>query len=105
MNKGMRSAYAGAERAVAVLKNRNQANKIRSYRAKLLSALVFNDHGRFSEILLNLSNFTDVYFPFAYDLFEDFEANKEVAYTFVNNFNDYSREQAEAETEEKEEQA
>lgn len=104
MNKAMRSAYAGAEKAVAVLKNRNQANKIRSYRAKLLSALVFHDHGRFSEILLNLSNFTDVYFPFAYDLFEDFEANKEVAYTFVNNFNDYSRDQAEAEAEKKEEQ-
>ena len=96
----MRSAYAGAEKAVAVLKNRNQANKIRSYRAKLLSTLVFHDHGRFSEILLNLSNFTDVYFPFAYDLFEDFEANKEVAYTFVNNFNDYSRDQAEAEKKE-----
>ena len=32
---------------------------------------------------------------FAYDLFEDFEANKEVAYTFVNNFNDYPREKAE----------
>ena len=98
MNKGMRSAYAGAENAVKVLTSRNQKNKINSYRAKLLSALVFNDHNRFSEILLSLSNFTDVYFPFAYDLFEDFEANKEVAYTFVNNFNDYLREKAEEET-------
>lgn len=100
MNKAMSSAYAGAEKAVSVLKNRNQENKIRSYRAKLLSALIFNDHNRFSEILLNLSNFTDVYFPFAYDLFEDFEANKEVAYTFLNNFNDYQREKTEEETEE-----
>lgn len=100
MNKAMRSAYAGAENAVNVLKSRKQDNKIRSYRAKLLSALVFNDHDRFSEILLSLSNFTDVYFPFAYDLFEDFEANKEVAYTFVNNFNDYPREKAEGTKEE-----
>lgn len=95
MNKAMRGAYAGAEKAVAVLKSRNQGNKISSYRTKLLSALVFHDYNRFSEILLSLSNYTDVYFPFAYDLFEDFEANKEAAYTFVNHFNEYSREKAE----------
>lgn len=92
MNKGMRSAYAGAEKAAAVLKGRNQGNKISSYRTKLLSALIFHDYDRFSEILLSLSNYTDVYFPFAYDLFEDFEANKDVALTFVSNFNEYSRE-------------
>lgn len=91
MNKGMRSAYAGAEKAAAVLKGRNQGNKISSYRTKLLSALIFHDYDRFSEILLSLSNYTDVYFPFAYDLFEDFEANKDVALTFVSNFNEYSR--------------
>lgn len=92
MNKVMRSAYAGAENAAAVLKRRNQGNKISSYKAKLLSALLFHDYNRFSEILLSLSNYTDVYFPFAYDLFEDFEGNKEAAYTFVNNFNEYSKE-------------
>lgn len=90
MNKTMRSAYAGAERAAAVLKGRNQGNKISSYRTKLLSALLFHDYSRFSEILLSLSNYADVYFPFAYDLFEDFEANKDAAYTFVNHFNEFS---------------
>lgn len=94
MNKTMRSAYADAEKAAAVLKSRNQGNKISSYRTKLLSALLFHDYNRFSEILLSLSNYTDVYFPFAYDLFEDFEANKEAAYTFVNHFNEYSGEKA-----------
>ena len=34
-------------------------------------------------ILLNLSNYADEPFDFAYDLFEDFEKNKELAYTFV----------------------
>ena len=91
MNKAMRGAYAGAEKAAAVLKGRKQGNKISSYRTKLLSALHFHDYNRFSEILLSLSNYTDVYFPFAYDLFENFEANKEAAYTFVNHFNEYSR--------------
>lgn len=90
MNKTMRSAYAGAEKAAAVLKGRNQGNKISSYRTKLLSALLFHDYSRFSEILLSLSNYADVYFPFAYDLFEDFEANKDAAYTFVNHFNEFS---------------
>lgn len=96
MNKEMRSAYAGAEKAATVLKGRNQGNKISSYRTKLLSALLFHDYDRFSEILLSLSNYTDVYFPFAYDLFEDFEANKDAAYTFVSNFNEYSREKTKA---------
>lgn len=91
MNKNMRSAYACAENAVAVLRKRNQGNKISSYQTKLLSALVFHDYNRFSEILLSLSNYTDVYFPFAFDLFEDFEANKEAAYTFVNSFNEYAK--------------
>ncbi len=97
MNKTMRGAYAGAEKAAARLLERNQGNKINSYRTKLLSALLFHDYSRFSEILLSLSNYTDVYFPFAYDLFEDFEANKDAAYTFVNNFNEYSREKTETE--------
>ncbi len=91
MNKNMRSAYACAEKATAELRRRNQKNKINSYQTKLLSALIFHDYNRFSEILLSLSNYTDVYFPFAYDLFEDFEANKEAAYTFVNNFNEYAK--------------
>lgn len=95
MNKTMRSAYAGAEEAVAVLKHRNQTNKISSYRTKLLSALLFRDYNRFSEILLSLSNYTDVYFSFAYELFEDFEANKEAAYAFVNRFNEYAKGMAE----------
>lgn len=91
MNKGMRSAYAGAEKAVAALKKNNQGNKISSYRTKLLSALIFHDYDRFSEILLTLSNYTGVYFPFACDLFEDFEANRDVALTFVSNLNEFSR--------------
>ena len=94
MNKTMRSAYAGAEKAAAVLKGRNQGNKINSYRTKLLSSLLFRDYDRFSEILLSLSNYTGVYFPFAYELFEDFEANKDAAYAFVNRFNEFSENRA-----------
>lgn len=91
MNKSMNSAYAAANNIVTVLSKKGQKNKIDSYRTKLLSSLIFKDYDRFSEILLSLSNFADVNLNFAYDLFEDFEANKEVAYTFVNALNSYTQ--------------
>ena len=59
-------------------------NKLHAYRQKLTSALAFEDYERFNQILLNLANYADETFDFAYDLFEDFEKNKELAYTFVN---------------------
>ena len=39
--------------------------------------------------MINLSNYAEVPLGFAYDLFEDFEKNKEIAYTFVNGLNRY----------------
>lgn len=59
-------------------------NKLSSYRSKLISALTFNDYDKFCKILLQLSDYSGVVFRFAYDLFEDFEANKNQAYAFVN---------------------
>ena len=46
--------------------------------------LSLGDYARFNNLLLNLANYADESFDFAYDLFEDFEKNKELAYTFVN---------------------
>ena len=46
--------------------------------------MTFEDFDRFNIVLLNLSNYVDEPVDFAYDLFEDFEKNKELAYTFVN---------------------
>lgn len=59
-------------------------NKLESYRNKLTSSIIFKDYDRFSEILLQLSGYADVYFSFADELFMDFEANKDVAYMFIN---------------------
>lgn len=59
-------------------------NKLSSYKQKLTSAIVFRDYERFCDILLQLSNYSKVTFDFAYDLFENFENNKDVAYSFVN---------------------
>lgn len=59
-------------------------NKLESYRNKLTSSIIFKDYDRVSEILLQLSGYSDVYFSFADELFMDFEGNKDVAYMFIN---------------------
>lgn len=61
-----------------------EENKLKSYKTKLSSALMFKDYTRFYDILINLGIYKDESFNFAYDLFENFEENKSVAYAFVN---------------------
>ncbi len=62
-----------------------EENKLKSYRQKLISSLSFRDYDRVCDILLKLSQYTEIYFNFTYKLYEDFEANKEIAYAFVND--------------------
>lgn len=99
MNKKMKAAYAAA-RAVA---GKLEENKLKSYRQKLLSSIIANDNDRFKQILIQLSLYSEVDFSFALDLFDDFEANKDIAYTFIvelkkdrNDKNDRKDNQAEA---------
>lgn len=82
MTIGNKMAYACAK-AIAEKKDKVPDNKLISFRQKLTSALTFEDYDRFCDILLNLSNYADEPLDFAYSLFEDFEKNKELAYTFV----------------------
>lgn len=102
MNKKMKATYAAA-RAVA---GKLEENKLKSYRQKLLSSIIANDDDRFKQILIQLSLYSEVDFSFALDLFDDFEANKDIAYTFIvelkkdrndkNDKNDRKDNQAEA---------
>lgn len=80
MKKSMQGAYACAKEVVKKIPD----NKISSYRQKLISSVVFKDYDRVCQVLLQLSNYSDVPFGFVYSLFEDFDANKDVAYTFIN---------------------
>ena len=80
MNQAMKGAYACAKEVASKLPE----NKLEGYRQKLTSAIVFKDYDRCCQILLQLSNYSDVTFDFAYSLFEDFDNNKDVAYTFIN---------------------
>ncbi|NKF06730.1 type I CRISPR-associated protein Cas8a1/Csx8 [Clostridium gasigenes] len=87
MDKQMKSAYGSAKRVMAEIPE----NKVNSYKQKLISAITFKDYGRFCEILLQLSSYSGVIFDFAYDLFSDFDENKNIAYTFINALNNESK--------------
>ncbi len=87
MEKRTKVAYACAKEVA----NKLPENKLSSYRQKLTSAIVFNDYDRVCEILLQLSNYAEVSLDFAYDLFEEFEKNKDVAYSFINALNQFNK--------------
>ncbi|MCI9126714.1 MAG: type I CRISPR-associated protein Cas8a1/Csx8 [Eubacterium sp.] len=64
-------------------------NKLCSYRQKLISALVFHDYDRVSEIILQLSAYASVSMPFAYKFFENPEQNKNLVFAFANGLEKY----------------
>lgn len=80
MNKDMKGAYACAKRVNETI----EANKVESYKQKLLNSIIFNDKDRTCQILMQLSSYSKVNFDFAYSIFEDFDKNKEIIYTFIN---------------------
>ena len=80
MNKSMYVALKSAEKVADSI----ETNKLKSYRQKLTNAIIFKDYDRVCQILLQLSNYSGIGFDFAYDLFENFEENKDVIYTFIN---------------------
>ena len=79
----MNAKECGQNVAHEMVKNKS-VNKIKTYQQKLTSAIVFKDYDRVCQILLQLSNYSEIPFDFAYALFEDFEGNKDIAYTFIN---------------------
>ncbi len=83
MNQEMKVAYACAKQVTQNIPE----NKVKSYKQKLISAMVAHDYNRVCEILLQLSSYSGVVFNFAYNLFEDFEQHKNIAYTFINALN------------------
>lgn len=83
MDKQMKSAYASAKRVMKEIPE----NKVDSYKQKLISAITFKDYDRFCQVLLQLSSYSGVVFDFAYDLFGNFDENKNIAYTFINALN------------------
>ena len=92
MKNTMKAAFACAKQIVDKKdgnKPRVSDTKLKSYCTKLINAIILDDYDQFQKILINLSNYAEVPCGFAYDLFEDFEGNNEIAYTFVNSLNRY----------------
>lgn len=92
MKNTMKAAFACAKQIVDKKdgnKPRVSDTKLKFYCTKLINAIILDDYDQFQKILINLSNYAEVPCGFAYDLFEDFEGNKEIAYTFVNSLNRY----------------
>ena len=83
MKDRLKGAYACAKKVVENIPE----NKVDSYRQKLISSIIFKDYDRANQILLQLSNYAGIEFGFIYDLFENFEENKDLAYTFINALN------------------
>ena len=80
----MKTKLKGAFACAKQVANAIEPNKINSYRQKLTSSIIFKDYDRACQILLQLSNYSGIEFGFVYDLFDDFENNKDLAYTFIN---------------------
>lgn len=105
----MKAAYATAKNVVGNIYNefyreyksrdsgeeaKKKANeraniKLHSYRQKLISCVVFKNYDRFIEIVLQLSAYSQVSVGFLSDLAENFEKNKNLAYVFVNNLENF----------------
>jgi len=65
-------------------KLKGKENKLRGYEQRLISAISLKDYDRVKEILLHLSAYTQVRMDFLVTLFNNFEENKNLAYTFIN---------------------
>lgn len=98
----MKAAYVAADEVVKAIRKeaKKEGNdskkaeeraglKLRSYRQKLISCLVFKDYDRFIEIVLQLSSYTQVSMNFLYRLAENFSENKNLAYAFVNRLENF----------------
>ena len=82
MTNKQKIAYGSAMQIKKALKN--NPSKIRAYEQRLVSAITLKDYNRVCEILLHLSAYAQVSIGIAVDLFENFEDNKNLAYTFIN---------------------
>lgn len=73
------------------LMKKEKANKINSYKQRIVGALVAHDYDRVNEVILSLSAYVEMEFSFAYQLFEDPEKNKGLAMAFASALNDNTK--------------
>lgn len=66
-------------------------NKIDSYAQKIIGPLVAHDYDRVKEVILSLSSYTDIEYPFFYPFLENAEENKELIMAFASSLKDPTR--------------
>lgn len=79
--------YKQAEEDAREIKKKlagKSSNKLRAYEQKLITAISVKDYDRVKEILLHLSSYTQTQIRVLVPLFENFEKNKNLAYSFIN---------------------
>lgn len=81
----LKGSSAAAQEVVNYFVVNKQENKIKGYQQRLANTLISKDYDRFIEIMLQLSSYTEVPFVFMHKLIQDFEANKNLAYNFINS--------------------
>ena len=86
-NKNQKFAYACAKEIVKIFKKNNIEKKLDSYRQKLTSSLIFKDYKRTLDILMQLSNYSGVYFGFLYDFMENPSKNDDIIRMFILELN------------------
>ena len=86
-NKNQKFAYACAKEIVKIFKKNNIEKKLDSYRQKLTSSLIFKDYKRTLDILMQLSNYSGVYFGFLYDFMENPSKNDDIIGMFILELN------------------
>ena len=91
-NAKLEGSHYAAKDVVKYFKINKQENKIKIYRQRLANTLVTKDYDRFIEIMLQLSSYTELPFPFLHLLIKDFEENKNQAYNFVNSLIEENKE-------------
>lgn len=95
------NAKKSATKTVQYLKNNSGENKIKGYRQRLTNVLIAKDYDRFVEILLQLSSYSEISYPFLHTLISNFEENKNLAYAFVNSLTEIDLENQGGEKNEK----
>lgn len=82
--KPMEDKIKGAYKCAKRVSEKMEYNKLDNYKQKLINAVICKNYDRVYQILLQLSNYIGIEFIFIYDLFDNFENNKELVYTFIN---------------------
>lgn len=89
--KYLKSAYVSAKVVNEHFKKMDLESKTNSYKQRLISCMIANDYDRFIKIMLQLSSYIQESFGFMHVLIKDFEANKNLAYEFINSLCDYKK--------------